>query len=127
MDQHPFPTVTTMDTSQLIADVFALSTSIRYVAVRNEDRVDLQGRPDLSSASSGDSDWYEETLVNPTLLTLTTQRGNIDCGGLRYVIVGYGNFTQLVIPIGGTGHISIAFELGSNPLQHLEAIARLAS
>jgi hypothetical protein len=116
-----------MDTSQLIADVFALSTSIRYVAVRNEDRVDLQGRPDLSSASSGDSDWYEETLVNPTLLTLTTQRGNIDCGGLRYVIVGYGNFTQLVIPIGGTGHISIAFEVGSNPLQHLEAIARRAS
>ena len=127
MDQHLLPTVTTMDTSQLIADVFALSTSIRYIAVRNEDRVDLQGRPNLSAASSGDSDWYEETLVNPTLLTLTTQRGNIDCGGLRYVIVGYGNFTQLVIPIGGTGHISIAFELGSNPLQHLEAIARLAS
>ena len=51
---------------------------------------------------------------------------NIDCGGLRYVMVGYGNFTQLVIPIGGTGHVSIAFELGANPLQHVEAIARLA-
>lgn len=115
-----------MDTSQLIADVFALSTSIRYVAVRNDDRVDLQARPNLSAASSGDSDWYEETLVNPTLLTLTTQRGNIDCGGLRYVMVGYGNFTQLVIPTGGTGHVSIAFELGANPLQHVDAIARLA-
>ena len=34
----PLPRVATMDTSQLIADVFALSTSIRYVAVRNDDR-----------------------------------------------------------------------------------------
>jgi hypothetical protein len=41
-------------------------------------------------------------------------------------MVGYGNFTQLVIPTGGTGHVSIAFELDANPLQHVEAIARLA-
>jgi hypothetical protein len=116
-----------MDASQLIADVFTLSTSIRYVAVRNEDRVSLQARANLRAASSSDSDWYEETLVNPTLLMLTAQRGNIDCGGLQYVLVGYGNFTQLVMPMGGTGHISVAFELGSNPLQHVEAIARLAS
>jgi hypothetical protein len=75
----------------------------------------VQRRPQLSAASSDDSDWYEETLVNPTLLTLTTQRGNIDCGGLRYVLVGYGNFTQLVLPTGGTGHLSIAFELGRQP------------
>lgn len=44
MDQHPLPTVTTMDTSRLIADIVALSSSIRYVAVRNEDRVELQAR-----------------------------------------------------------------------------------
>ena len=28
----------------------------------------------------------------PALLVLTTQCGNIDCGGLRYLIVGYGHF-----------------------------------
>ena len=42
-------------------------------------------------ASGLESDRYEELLVNPTLLTLATQRGNIDCGGLKYLIVRYGN------------------------------------
>jgi hypothetical protein len=60
-------------------------------------------------------------LVNPTLLTLATQRGNIDCGGLRYLIIGYGHFQQLVI-LRLAGHVSIAFELGANPLDYLQAI-----
>jgi hypothetical protein len=57
----------------------------------------------------------------PTLLTLATQRGNIDCGGLRYLIVGYGHFHQLVIP-SPAGHVSIAFEPGANPADYLPAI-----
>lgn len=81
----------------------------------------MRSRPDLQDASSSDSDRYEELLVNPTLLTLATQRGNIDCGGLRYLIVGYGHFHQLVVP-GTTGHLSVAFELDSNPADHLQAI-----
>jgi hypothetical protein len=42
-------------------------------------------------------------------------------GGLRYLIVGYGHFHQLVIP-GPAGHVSIAFELGANPADSLQAI-----
>jgi len=58
---------------------------------------------------------------NPALLTLATQRGNIDCGGLRYLIIGYGHFHQLVVP-GAGRHGSIAFEVGTNPVDYLQAI-----
>ena len=48
---------------------------------------------------AGSLGWrYEELLVNPTLLELTRQRGNIDCGGLEYLVIRYGNFFQLVLP-----------------------------
>ena len=54
----------------LIEAVHALSPNIRYVAV-----------------------------YNPTLLTLLTQRGDIDCGGMRFVLIRYGNFFEYVAPI----------------------------
>jgi len=85
--------------SDLHDDIFAISPDIRYVASAHGQAVQMRSRPDLHNASSTDSDLYEELLVNPTLLTLATQRGNIDCGGLRYLIVGYGHFNMLVIPV----------------------------
>jgi hypothetical protein len=109
--------------ADLLEDVLAISASIRYVAAAHGQQVQMRSRPDLANASSTDSDRYEELLVNPTLLTLTTQRGNIDCGGLRYVIIGYGHFQQLVIPM-ADGHVSIAFELGTDPVEHLPGIVR---
>src|SRR6185312_5700002 len=107
--------------SDLHDDVFAISPDIRYVAAAHGQQVQMRSRPDLRDASSSDSDLYEELLVNPTLLTLATQRGNIDCGGLRYLVVGYGHFHQLVIP-SPAGHVSVAFELGANPADYLQAI-----
>ena len=107
--------------NDLQKDVFAISPDIRYVAVADGQQVQMRARADLLNASSSDSDRYEELLVNPTLLTLATQRGTIDCGGLRYLIIGYGHFHQLVIPR-PAGHVSIAFELGANPLDYLQAI-----
>ena len=82
----------------------------------------MQSRADLHDASSSDSDRYEELLVNPAMLTLATQRGNIDCGGLRYLIIGYGHFHALVIP-SATGHVTIAFELDGNPAEHLQSVS----
>ena len=108
--------------NDLYEDIFGISPTIRYVAVARGQQVQMRSRADLHNASSSDSDRYEELLVNPTLLTLATQRGNIDCGGLRYLIIGYGHFDQLVIP-GATGHISVAFELGSNPAEHVQSIS----
>lgn len=55
------------------------------------------------------------------MLVLATQRGNIECGGLRYLIIGYGPFHQLVVPA-AAGHVSVAFELASSPADHLPAI-----
>ena len=78
---------------------------IRYVAAAHGEPELMRSRPDLQNASSSNSDLYEELLVNPTLLTLATRRGNIDCGGLRYLIVGYGHFKMLVIPT-SAGHLS---------------------
>ena len=107
--------------SSLHDDVFAISPDVRYVAVAHGQQVDVRSRPGLRHASGNDSDRYEELLVNPALLVLTTQRGNIDCGGLRYLIVGYGHFHQLVVPH-AAGHVSVALELASNPADHLQAI-----
>src|SRR6266702_6470007 len=107
--------------SDLHEDVFAISPDVRYVAVVQGQQVHMRSRPDLRNASGSDSDMYEELLVNPALLTLATQRGNIECGGLRYLIIGYGHFHQLVVP-GAGGHVSIAFELAANPADYLQAI-----
>ena len=74
--------------SDLHEGILAISPDIRYVSVAQGQQVQMRSRPDLHDASSSDSDLYEELLANPTL---ATQRGNIDCGGLRYLIVGYGH------------------------------------
>jgi hypothetical protein len=83
--------------------------------------VDARSRPGLRHGSGNESDRYKELLVNPALLVLATQRGNIDCGGLWYLIVGYGHFHQLVVPA-AAGHVSVTFELASSPADHLQAI-----
>ena len=108
-----------------LKNVFALSDAIRYVAVNEEGELRLESRADLPNASSSESDRYEELIVNPTLLTLTRTRGEIDCGGLRCVVVCYGNFDQLVVPL-PTGHVSVAFEAGHDPAQFAASVADLA-
>jgi hypothetical protein len=101
--------------------VFAVSPAIRYVAVGRGQDVQLRERPDLADASSSESDRYEELLVNPTLITLARQRGEIDCGGLDYLVVAYGSFFQLVLPIEG-GHVSVAVERTHSPIDLVEPI-----
>ena len=93
--------------------IFQLSPHVRYVAVRRGDDVALRQREGIAHASAGESDRYEELLVNPALLTLGTQRGNIDCGGLRYVLVRYGHFFQFVRAT-PEGHVSVSLEPGAD-------------
>lgn len=106
---------------EIAASIFKISPRIRYVAIRSGDRLHLEEREGLSGASSSESDRYEELLVNPTLLTLTRQRGDIDCGGLDFVLVGYGNFRQLVIPT-ASGHVSVALEVDAVSIEAFEQI-----
>jgi hypothetical protein len=103
----------------LIDSLFGIGPQVRYVAVAEGQEVVLRERAELAAASSGDSDRYEELLVNPALLVLTRRRGEIDCGGLEYVIVRYGNFFQIVAPH-GAGHVSVAVE----PDADVVAVAR---
>lgn len=109
---------------QLIRDVFELSPDVRYVAVRRGASLVMRERGGLASASSAESDRYEELLVNPTLLTLARARGEIDCGGLRYLVVGYGSFHQLVVPL-ADGHVSIAVERTADPVPLVTRVLEL--
>jgi hypothetical protein len=82
----------------LIDALFDLTPEIRYVAVYDDGDLSMRQRPGIGQASAAESDRYEELLANPTILKLTTQRGDIDRGGLRYVVARYGNLYQLVVP-----------------------------
>ena len=103
--------------------IFALDPHVRYVAFASGQTVDARQRGGLSDASSAESDFYEELLVNPTLLTLARQRGELDCGGLRHVIVGYGNFNQVMMFTPDDGHVSVCVGLEGDP----GAVARMVA
>jgi hypothetical protein len=100
----------------MIEDIFKISDHIRYVAVYRDGRLEKDSKSDTVGTSSSESDKYEELLVNPTLLKLATQRGNIDCGGMDHILIRYGNFYQLVWPE-SWGHVSVCIELSANPLE----------
>lgn len=110
--------------TDLIEAIFALSHDVRYVALARDGQLTLRVRPGLVGASSAESDRYEELLVNPTLLTLVEQRGRIDCGGLEFVVIRYGNFYQVVRPIPG-GHLSVAVEPSGDPLVVASAVEKV--
>lgn len=95
--------------------LFQLSPDIRYVALYVGGELALAERPGLANASAAESDRYEELIVNPTVITVTRQRGEIDCGGLDFVLIRYGSFYQMVHPVKG-GHLSVAFEPHGDPL-----------
>ena len=100
----------------MIESIFKLSDSIRYVAVYKNGQLESKSKSNTLDASSSESDRYEELLVNPTLLKLASQRGNIDCGGLDYILVRYGNFFQFVLPE-SWGHVSVCIEANTDPIQ----------
>ena len=109
----------------MIEGIFAISKDVRYVAIYRDGQLELNSKEDTQGASSSESDRYEELLVNPTLLKLASQRGEIDCGGLDYLIVRYGNFFQLVLPT-SWGHVSVCIEKSADPISiGLQIIALL--
>jgi hypothetical protein len=112
---------------QLIDELMDVSEAIRYVAVYLDGNLESVAKPETEGASSSESDRYEELLVNPGILTLARQRGNIDCGGTEYVLIRYGNFFQFVIPL-SNGHVSVCIEPNADPIslgtQILEIVTR---
>lgn len=102
--------------NKLIEKLFDISKSIRYVAIYQNNELISKQRNELIEASDAESDKYEELFVNPTILKIANQRGNIDCGGLNFVLIRYANFYQLVQDY-KHGHISICIEKEVNPLE----------
>jgi hypothetical protein len=118
----------TMPVDEELRDrIFALGPQVRYVAFGDRQRVSTAQRDRLAGASDETSDFFEELLVNPTLLTLVRQRGELDCGGLSYLIVGYGNFHQVVVPAPGRGHVSVCVELDANPNEVANRVIELVT
>ena len=113
---------------QLIDRVMALGAAVRYAALAHGADIVTRLRPDLraddGTTSSSETDRYEEMLVNPAILLLTKRRGEIDCGGLDHIIVGYGNFHQLIMPI-EDGHLSVAIERNADPRAFIAPVRRL--
>lgn len=103
--------------------LFQSSPDIRYVATYLDGTLELNERGGLANASSSESDKYEELIVNPTLLKLLTQRGDIDCGGMEYVVIRYGNFFEFVQPV-KDGHVSVGIEPGARLQEVIEEIRR---
>ncbi len=102
-------------TNELAKKIFAVSDAIRYVAVYQDGVLSLNQKEGITDSSSGESDKYEELIVNPTILKIATQRGEIDCGGLDYYIIKYGSFFLLAIPT-ATGHVSVGIENDGDPI-----------
>lgn len=98
---------------RLIADLFKLG-NVGYVALGAGNEVLMRIAPGLISDTSAETNFYEELLVNPTLLKLAMQRGHLDCGGLAYIAIGYGYFMQVVMPT-KTGHVSIGVPRSTQP------------
>ena len=107
-----------------IEEILAISPHVRYVAIYQDGSLKSRQRSGVADPSASESDKYEELFVNPTLLKCATQRGEVDCGGLRFIIVGYGHFHQLMMPI-RAGHVSVCFDQDSNPLDFTSRVAAL--
>ena len=95
---------------------FKLSDNIRYVAVYKNGQLESKSKSSTLGASSSESDRYEELLVNPTLIKLASQHGNIDCGDPDYILVRYGNIFQFVLPE-NWDHVSVCVEANADPIQ----------
>lgn len=106
--------------------ILALSPAVRYVAILTDTVLLTRQRATLENASAGESDYYEERLVNPTLLDLARRRGEEGCGGFDFLVVGYASFHQLLLPR-PRGHASMAIELAANPLDLLPRVREAMS
>ncbi|UCJ09761.1 hypothetical protein KTO58_11345 [Chitinophaga pendula] len=103
-----------MQNKRVVVDaLFQQFPEIRYTAIYEAGDLYLQQRQQTADSSAAETDKYEELLVNPAVLLLARQRGNIDCGGLRHIVIAYGPFYQLIKEIRG-GHISICLAIQSD-------------
>ena len=112
MPKTTYKQITSHKVQHLINDIFKLGV-VGYVALNSGQEVLMRIAPGLESGTTAETNFYEELLVNPTLLKLASQRGELDCGGLNYIAIGYGDFTQLIMLM-KDGHISMGISRKEN-------------
>lgn len=118
---HIGPMRESLAADRLIELCFDTSPAVRYVAVYSRGTLRMRERAGVQNASAGETDRYEELLVNPALVTLARQRGEIDCGGLTYILIRYGHFFTSIHPL-PDGHVNVGFELDVDLDQALRAV-----
>lgn len=101
---------------RIAASILQLSRAIRYVAVAAGADLAIREAAGHEHASARETDYFEERLVNPTILELGRRRGAEGCGGFDFIVVGYGHFHQLVMP-SAEGHVSVAIDSNGAPLR----------
>ena len=99
----------------MLDEIFRISEYVRCVAIYKDGQLEIRSKENTEGASSSESDKYEELIANPVMLKAASQRGNIDCGGLEYLLIRYGNFYQFVLPVSG-GHVSVCIEKDADPI-----------
>lgn len=102
------------------------NSAVRYAAVGEGQQIETIARDELADSSDASSDFFEELFVNPALLTLARQRGELDCGGLTHLVVGYGNFSQVVMPF-RSGHLSVCVEKAADMGRCVDELLALAA
>ena len=112
-----------MSPEKLSTRLFSLEPKIRYVAVNQRGRiVEMEQSAKHQSYNPRETDRMEELVVNPTVLEITSRRGNIDMDGIRYVVIRYGTQYQLIMPY-LEGHLSIGVELEDDPVEIASRVA----
>jgi hypothetical protein len=111
---------------EAIPSLYAVSDAVRYGAVEAGGRLLLSSRVADPAVASDRSDRYEELLVAPTLLSIAARRGAIDCGGLRFLVVAYGDFFACAFPFPG-GHVTISLPRDVDPVALTPAFEELTA
>lgn len=102
------------DAEALFAAVFGIGKEVRYVAIREGRDVIMRLAEGTPTATTPTSNYFEELLVNPAVLLLTDHRGALDCDGMQYVVIRYGDFQQFIART-AEGHISIGLPMRAVP------------
>jgi len=114
-----------MKGEKLLESILELSPTIRYAALHLGGGEPLLRERHGAPGASADSERWDELVVNPALIELASRRGDVDCDGLSYLLVRYGRFFNLVLPLDG-GHLSVVLDPGSDPLPLVSPIREVA-
>ncbi len=105
--------------------LFKFDPKIRYVSInRNGTIVEMTQNPDLPMYNPPDTDRTEELVVNPTVLDLLRRRGSLDQYGVKFVVIHYDEFYQVVMPY-EDGHLSIGVELTADVIDVVKRVTKL--